>query len=153
MLYFCFPACLGLCLFLLLLLSRSTFSWKCLLTFCGVGFLSISSLASLSSLWVFSKALRTVELKLEAFLLTLFGEGDRLGVDVSEFPEALRVYLLVVPDGGHFSCTGVDLLGKGQDYRFVVTASELLTDFSFSNLLDAVCSYGNIWCAGCFPHS
>ena len=38
-------------------LSRSTFSWECLLTFCGVGFLSISSLASLSSLWIFSKVL------------------------------------------------------------------------------------------------
>ena len=38
-------------------LSRSTFSWECLLTFCGIGFLSISSLASLSSLWIFSKAL------------------------------------------------------------------------------------------------
>ena len=67
---------------------------------------------------------------------TVFGEGDRLGVDVSEFPEGLPVCLLVVPAGGHFSCTGVDLLGKGQDYRFVVTASKLLTDFSFSNLLD-----------------
>ena len=69
---------------------------------------------------------------------TVFGEGDRLGVDVSEFPEALPVCLLVVPAGGHFSHTGVDLLGKGQDYRFVVTASKLLTDFSFSNLLDVV---------------
>ena len=54
---------------------------------------------------------------------TVFGEGDRLGVGVSEFPEALPVCLLVVPAGGHFSCTGVGLLGKGQDYRFVVTAS------------------------------
>ena len=87
---------------------------------------------------------------------TVFGEGDRLGVDVSEFPEALPVCLLVVSvggEGGRFSCTGVDLLGKGQDYRFVVTASKLLTDFSFSNLLDVVCGYGNIRCAGCFPHS
>ena len=84
---------------------------------------------------------------------TVFGEGDRLGADVSEFPEALPVCLLVVPAGGHFSSTGVDLLGKGQDYRFVVTASKLLTDFSFSNLLGVVCSYGNIRCAGCFPHS
>ena len=55
--------------------------------------------------------------------------------------------------GGHFPCAGVDLLGKGQDYRYVVTASKLLTDFSFSNLLGVVCSYGNIQCAGCFPHS
>ena len=84
---------------------------------------------------------------------TVFGDGDRLGVDVSEFPEALPVCLLVVPAWGHFSCIGVDLLGKGQDYRFVVTASKLLTDFSFSNLLDVVCGYGNIRCAGCFPHS
>ena len=84
---------------------------------------------------------------------TVFGEGDRLGVDVSEFPEALPVCLLVVPAWGHFSCIGADLLGKGQDYRFVVTASKLLTDFSFSNLLDVVCGYGNIRCAGCFPHS
>ena len=38
-------------------LSRSAFSWECLLTFCGVGFLSISSLASLSSLWLFPKVL------------------------------------------------------------------------------------------------
>ena len=50
---------------------------------------------------------------------TVFGEGDRLGVDVSEFPEALPVRLLVVPAGEHFSRTGVDLLGKGHDYRFV----------------------------------
>ena len=84
---------------------------------------------------------------------TVFGEGDRLGVDVSEFPEALPVCLRVVPAGGHFSRTGVDLPGEGQDYRFVVTASKLHTDFSFSNLLDVVCSYGNIRCAGCFPHS
>ena len=41
---------------------------------------------------------------------TVFGEGDRLGVDFSEFPEALPVCLLVVPAGGNFSCTGVDLL-------------------------------------------
>ena len=33
---------------------------------------------------------------------TVFVEGDRLGVDVSEFPEALPVCLLVVPAGGHF---------------------------------------------------
>ena len=59
---------------------------------------------------------------------TVFGEGDRFGVDVSEFPKALPVCLLVVPAWGHFSCTGDDLLGKGQDYRFVVTASKLLTD-------------------------
>ena len=71
-------------------LSKSAFSWECLLTFCGVAFSSISSLASLSSLWIFSRvpfqyglscrlplgidsfaALRTAELKLEAFLLTL----------------------------------------------------------------------------------
>ena len=31
---------------------------------------------------------------------TVFGEGDRLGVDVSEFPEALPVCLLVVPAWG-----------------------------------------------------
>ena len=84
---------------------------------------------------------------------TVFGEGDQLSVDVSEFPEALPVCLLVVSAGGHFSCTGVDLLGKCQDYRFVVTASKLLTNFSFSNLLAVVCGYGNIRCAGCFPHS
>ena len=33
---------------------------------------------------------------------TVFGEGDRLRVDVSEFPEALPVCLLVVPAGGAF---------------------------------------------------
>ena len=83
----------------------------------------------------------------------MFGEGDRLSVGVSEFPEALPVCLLVVPAEGHFSCTGVEVHGKGQDYRLVVTASKLLTDFSFSNLLDVVCGYGNIRCAGYFPHS
>ena len=65
------------------------------------------------------------------FVDTVLGEGDRLGVDVSEFPEALPVCFLVVPAGGHFSCSGVDLLGKGQYYRFVVTASKLLIDFFF----------------------
>ena len=84
---------------------------------------------------------------------TVLGEGDQLGVDVSEFPEALPVCLLAVPPGRHFPCTGVDLLGKGQDYRFVVTASKLLTDFSLGSHLGVVCSYGNIWCVGCFPHS
>ena len=44
---------------------------------------------------------------------TVLGEGDRLGVDVTEFPEALPVRLLVVPTGRHFPCTGADLLGKG----------------------------------------
>ena len=43
---------------------------------------------------------------------TVFGEGDQLGVDVSEFPEALPVCLRVVPAWGYFSCTGVGLLGK-----------------------------------------
>ena len=33
---------------------------------------------------------------------TVFGEGDRLGVDVSEFSEALSVCLLVVSAGGAF---------------------------------------------------
>ena len=84
---------------------------------------------------------------------TVFGEGDRLGVNISEFPEVLPVRVLEVPARKHFSCTGVDLFGKGQDYRFVVIASKLLTDFSFGNLLDVVCGYGNIRCAGCFPHS
>ena len=38
-------------------LSESAFSWGCLLTFHEIGFLSISSLASLSSLWIFSRVL------------------------------------------------------------------------------------------------
>ena len=81
----------------------------------------------------------------------LVDTGDRLGV--SEFPEALPDRFLVVPTGRHFSCIGVDLLGKGQDYRFVlvVTASKLLIDYSFGNLLDVVC--GNIRSADCFTRS
>ena len=51
---------------------------------------------------------------------TVLGEGGRLCVDVSEFPDVLPVGFLVVPTGRQFSCTG-----KGQDYRFVVTASKL----------------------------
>ena len=84
---------------------------------------------------------------------TVLGEGDRFGVDVSEFHEALPVRLLVVPTGRHFSCSGVDLQGKGQDYKFVISAFTLLTDFSFGNLLNVVCGYGNIRCSGCFSHS
>ena len=83
----------------------------------------------------------------------VLGEDDRLGVDVGEVPEALLVGFLLVPTGRHISCTGVDLLCKGQDYRFVVTASKLPIDFSSGNLLNVVCRYGNIRCAGCFPHS
>ena len=81
----------------------------------------------------------------------LLGECDQLGAVFSEFPEALPVRLLDVPVGKHFSCTGVGLLGKGQDYRFVIIASQLLTDFSFGNLLAVVSGYGNIRCSGCFP--
>ena len=83
---------------------------------------------------------------------TVLGEDNRLGVEVSEFPEALPVGFLVVPTRRQFPCTGNDLLGKGQDCWFVVTASELLTDLSFGHFLNVVCGYGNIRCAGCFPH-
>ena len=69
-------------------------------------------------------ALRTAECKIGSILVdTVLREGDRLGVCVSEFPEALPVRFLAVSTGRQFSCTGVNLLGKGQDYRFVVTAS------------------------------
>ena len=101
-------------------------------------------------------ALRIAELKKIGGILvdTALGQGDRLGVEISEFPEALPAGFLVVSALRHFFCTGVDLLGKGQDYRrFVVTASKLLTDFSFCNLMNVVSGYGSIWCTGCFPHS
>ena len=43
---------------------------------------------------------------------TVFGEGDRLGVDVSEFPEALPVCLLVVPAGGIFPALVLTCLAR-----------------------------------------
>ena len=74
----------------------------------------------------------------------VLGQGDRVGVEISEFPEAFPVGFLVVPTGRQFSCTGFDLFVKGQNYRFVVIASKLLIDFPFGSLLNVGYGYGNI---------
>ena len=83
----------------------------------------------------------------------MLGEGNGCDVEMSEFCEAFPVSFLIVSTGRQFSYTGVDVLGSGQDYRLVVTASKLLTDFSSGNLLNVIYGYGSIWCAGCIPHS
>ena len=93
------------------------------------GFVSVWLIVMPSTSW--NRLFRCFEdcrVKIGGILVDIvLGEGDRLGVDFSDFPEALPVGFLVVPAARQSSCTGVDLLGKGQDCRFVVTASKLLT--------------------------
>ena len=120
------------------------------------GFVPVWLMVMPSTYWDgFFRCTEDCRVKIGGILVdTVLGKGNRRDVEVSEFHEALQVGFLVVPTGRQFSGTGVNLLGKGQDYRFVVAAFMLLLDISFGNLLNVVCGYGNIWCAGVFfPHT